>query len=204
MILFADIGLPMISLVLPAAWLLLIPVILIEAGVGVRVLHVPFRKILPATAVANCFSTLLGIPLAWLVLAIVEGVFFGTAKGLDSLWGKIYAVTVQCPWLIPYEDELVWMVPIATVVLAVPLWAMSVGSEYWIAKRMLPEVSSALKWQWMWKANIVSYVLLLAVIAALPILQPVFGWAYAVLTPVTDFLIDLVMTLGRLMAFGRR
>jgi hypothetical protein len=186
----------MISLVMPAAWLLLIPVILIETGVGVRVLRLPFRRVLPATAVANCFSTLLGVPFAWLVLAFVELKWFGTAKGLNSVWTAIYAVTIQSPWLIPYEKELVWMIPTAAAVLTVPLWMMSAASEYWIAKRMLPEVPSALKWQWMWKANVASYILLLAVIAALPILNPLIGWAYAVLAPLTDFLVELVMKLG--------
>ena len=199
--LFADIGVPMISLVLPAAWLLLIPVILIETGIGVRVLHIPFRRVLSATTVANCFSTLLGIPLSWLVLAFVELKWFGTAKGLDSIWTVIYAVTIQSPWLIPYEKELIWMIPTATAVLAVPLWAMSVVSEYWIAKRMLPEVSRATKWQWMWKANVVSYVLLLAVVAALPILKPIVGWVYTLFSPFTCFLVELVMKLGKLMAY---
>lgn len=186
----------MISLVLPAAWLLLIPVILIEAGVGVRILHLPFRRILPAAAVANCFSTLLGVPLAWLVLALVELKWFGTAKGLGSVWTVIYAVTIQSPWLIPYEKELVWMIPTAAAVLAVPLWMMSVASEYWIAKRMLSKVPSALKWQWMWKANVASYILLLVVIAALPILNPLIGWAYTAISPLTEFLVELVMKLG--------
>ena len=44
MAIFADMGLPMISLFLPPAWLAIIPIILIEAVVGVRVAKLPFRQ----------------------------------------------------------------------------------------------------------------------------------------------------------------
>lgn len=185
--LFADIGLPMISLILPAAWLLLVPIIVLEALVGVRVTKTPFRQTVFAAAVANLFSTILGIPLAWFTLALVEGLLFGTANGLDSFWAKIYAVTIQSSWLMPYEKDLDWMIPIAAIVLAVPLWMMSVVTEYFIVKRMLPELPAALKWQWMWKANAVSYLFLLAVIFASPVLGPVVGWFYTVLQPVCTF-----------------
>jgi hypothetical protein len=198
--LLADIGIPMISIVLPAAWLLLVPVIFLEALVGVHITKLPFRRIAAAATAANLFSTILGIPLAWFVLAIVEGIFFGTAKGLDSFWGKVYAVTIQAPWLNPYEKDLDWMIPIALIVLAVPLWVMSVVTEYYIVRRMLPELPPALKWQWMWKANVVSYILLLAVIFASLLLGPVVGWFYSVVEPVTDFLTRSVIRIGQLMS----
>jgi hypothetical protein len=196
MVLLADIGVPMISLILPAAWLLLIPVIFVEALIGIRVAKIPFRRSLAVATTSNIFSTLLGVPLAWLAMVLVEGLYFGEAKGLDSLWAKIYAVTVQSPWLIPYEKDLVWMVPIAGVVLAIPLCLMSIVSEYFITKLMLPELPSTLKWQWMWKANVASYLFLLAVILALPVLGPLVNWFYILLQPVTEFLIELVMKIA--------
>src|SRR5437879_349487 len=99
----ADVGLPMIAVYLPPAWLALIPIILIEARIGAKMLDVARGRLLIASAVANSVSTLLGLPLAWLALATIEGVFFGTARGLDTSIHRVYAVTIQAPWLIPYE-----------------------------------------------------------------------------------------------------
>lgn len=195
MAIFADIGVPMIGLILPAAWLLLIPVIFIEAFVGGRITKMPFRRILAVATASNCFSTLLGVPLAWLTMALVEGHFFGTAKGLDSVWKEIYAVTIQAPWLIPYDKDLDWMIPTAAAVLVLPLWMMSVVSEYFIVRRMLPELSCDMKWRWTWKANAISYVFLLIVVVALPITGPIIGVFGSLLRPIIDFMVELVMRL---------
>jgi hypothetical protein len=195
MALFADIGVPMIGLILPAAWALLIPVIFIETCLGIRITKLPFRRTLVVATASNCFSMLLGVPLAWLTMATVEVRFFGSAKDLDSVWAKIYAVTVQSPWLIPYDKDLDWMVPTAGLVLVVPLWLMSVVTEYLIVKWMLPELSADVKWRWTWKANMVSYAFLLAFVLALPISDPVISGFGTLLRPITDFLVHVVMAL---------
>ena len=46
----------------------------------------------------------------------------GRAFGIDSSWQRVFAVTVQAAWLIPYESELNWMVPLAAIVLLVPFF----------------------------------------------------------------------------------
>ena len=196
MVLLADIGVPMITLVLPAAWVLLIPVIFVEALIGIRITKIPFRRSLGVATTSNVFSTLLGVPLAWLAMALVEGLYFGAARGTDSLWAKIYAVTVQSPWLIPYEKDLVWMVPIAGVMLAIPLCLMSIVSEYFVTKLMLPELPSTLKWQWMWKANVASYLFLIVAILAMPVVAPMVDWICIFSKPISEFLIELVMKIA--------
>ena len=73
----------------------------------------------------------------WMVLATVQGVFAGGARGLTTAGQKIYAVTVQAPWLIPYEADLGWMIPLALLVLAVPAYLLSVLIEW---RALLPFV----------------------------------------------------------------
>ena len=189
MIIFADTGLPMISVFLPAAWLMLIPIILIEAFIGLKVAKLTFRQTVYGATVGNLFSTLLGIPITWSVLAGIEGQWFGTAMGLDSFAAKLYAVTLQAPWLTPYEDDLAWMVPAAVVFLAIVFWLMSVVSEYLILRIVLRIVKPAALWRWMWIANTASYVLLLSFIFLLAILGPVASWIFHFFQPVTDLII---------------
>src|SRR5579862_4439329 len=102
----ADIGVPMVAIFLPPMWLSLVPVVLLEAWILQRMLSVPSRAALVASAVGNITTTIVGIPLIWAALAVVEAMCCGSAKGLDSAWHRIYAVTVQAPWLIPYEEDL--------------------------------------------------------------------------------------------------
>src|SRR2546428_12153824 len=56
----ANMGLPMVAIYLPAAWLALVPIILIEAGYGVWGLGLPVGPAFLAQAVANLGLTLLG------------------------------------------------------------------------------------------------------------------------------------------------
>jgi hypothetical protein len=198
-ILIADAGLPMIAWYLPRMWLALVPVILLEAAIGMRITGLSFRRAAWAATAANCFSTLIGVPLAWIVLATVELIGFGSAEGLDSFGSRVYAVTVQSPWLIPYEKDLWWMVPIAAVCLAVPFWSISVVSEYAVVRRLAPDASAAALWRWMWIGNLASYL-------ALPLMAWIIAsalpraWTSAVTGPVVDFFADVVF---RLAAFLR-
>ena len=201
MMLLADIGVPMIGVIWPGAWIALVPVILIEARIGRRILGTEPRRTLYAASAANLFSTLLGIPLTWLALALVEGMGFDAAEGLDTPWRVLYAVTVQSPWLIPYEGALVWMVPVAAVVLCVPLWLMSAASEYVIVRRFFPEARPADLWRWMLRGNAASYALLLLILLVIstPPVWACLGWVYHLLRPATDVLIDAVFWLVRLV-----
>jgi hypothetical protein len=197
MMFFADMGLPMIQVIWPAAWIALIPVILIEAAIGRRVMKTTFPRATCAATAANLFSTLLGIPLTWIALATLEGLGFSTAEGLDTPARVLYAVTVQSPWLIPYEDALRWMVPVATVVLCVPLWLMSAATEYVIARRFFPKAERSALWRWMLLGNAASYafLLLLLLLIAIPFFWSCVRWVYVGLGPAIDFVIEAVFTL---------
>jgi hypothetical protein len=86
--------------------------------------------------------------------------------------GKILAVTWQAPWLVPYESDLDWMVPAASVVLLVPFFAASWLIELRVNRRMLPEVDEQTLREATRDANLLSYLLLAGV---------ALGWLGAVL-----------------------
>ncbi len=156
----ANIGVPMVAVFLPPLWLSLVPVIVIEAWLITRLLGLTPKNSVTGVALGNVLSTLVGIPLMWAVLATVQGVLAGDARGLATVGQKIYAVTVQAPWLIPYEEDLGWMIPIALVVLAVPAYLLSVLIE-WRALLPFVELENQTKTlRAVFLANAASYLLL--------------------------------------------
>jgi hypothetical protein len=162
---YADTGVPMLALLWPASWVLFIPIVVIEAWVARRILELDWQTSLKKTGIANAVSTLIGIPLTWGALVIVEIMLSqgGRAYGINTLSGKIIAVTVQAPWLIPYESDLDWMIPAASIVLLIPFFFVSVFIERWIFGRK-SQLNKAKVKSWSWKANLLSYALLQAVL----------------------------------------
>jgi hypothetical protein len=157
----ANLGLPMIFIEVPYLALALVPVAYVESLVYRARLKVPALEAYRGAMTANLWSTLLGVPIAWLVLVVVQVSVGGSRMwGLDTPLLRLAAVTVQAPWLIPYRDEQYWMVPAASLVLMVPFFFAS-GLAEWLA----------LKGQWgkmgrgrligsVWLANLLSYLLL--------------------------------------------
>lgn len=133
MLVLANMGVPMLALVGPVMLIGLVPVILVEG------LWLKYRFALLGwdavrhSAVANLFSTLVGIPLTWVVLVLVQAL-----SGGDSYQGPGWlAITWQAPWLLPNERELGWMIPAAALVLCVPFFLASVAIEGTVLKRRL-------------------------------------------------------------------
>jgi hypothetical protein len=195
---FANIGLPMLAVYLPPAWLSLIPIIAIEAALGVWRFGVPPGPAFIAQIVANCLSTLVGLPLTWAVLALVELCFFGTALGLSTASRRVYAITVQAPWLIPYESDFWWMIPVSIGVLTVPFYAMSVVLEYAVVRRLLPEFPQRALRSWVVKGNIVSYAALLLVLVTASTWSTPFSWMFGTFAPISEWIIAIVFWLARL------
>ena len=164
---YANAGVPMLAIVWPGMWIALLPIIAVESLVLVRVASVPLRRAALVSAVANAVSTFLGIPLTWAALFGVQAIVpngGGAGPDLGTFAGKLFAVTVQAPWLIPYESDLYWMIPSASLVLLVPFFLMSWGAELLVARSMLraqdrPAVDRAVL-----RGNLLSYGLLACVV----------------------------------------
>ncbi len=126
----ANAGVPMIFIIMPPAIILVVPIILIEGLLAKFILQKPWTYCFQFSGICNVLSTCVGIPATWLILVIFQMLSDGSsAKGLDSIKDYIYAVTIQAPWLFPYESELDWMIPVAATVLTVIFWLISIVIE---------------------------------------------------------------------------
>ena len=193
----ADIGLPMIAIYLPPAWLCFIPIVLIEATSGILWFRLAPRRAFVAQTVANALSTVIGLPVTWTILAVMELSCCGGAPGLDSPMKRLYSVTIQAPWLIPYESDLHWMVPVAFLVLTIPFYAMSVLSEYVVLRRFVPELPKETTWRWVTRANALSYAFLTAFMLLSLLWPGVFEWVNGLFAPVTRALFGFVFWIIR-------
>jgi len=157
----ANAGVPMIFLVMPVLGLSIIPIIIIEAIFLSKKLELAVASAFKVTTISNLVSTLVGIPLTWLLLVLIQMLAGGGgAFGLDTTLGKVLSVSLQAAWLIPYESDLHWMIPAAGLVLLVPFFFASWWSEYFVSKKILKEHSAQSVKIAVRNANIITYTLL--------------------------------------------
>lgn len=151
----------MIVLVWPGFWLLLVPIILIEALVAQRVLKVPWRPALRLSAKANLISTLAGIPATWLALLAVQMLATGVLVLGSNIWGLgneppwvlVLLAPVTAAWIGPDQS---WEVAAAAMWLCGAFFLISVWLERWVLKRNSDLSSIAIR-RWSWEANILTY-----------------------------------------------
>lgn len=143
MALLAGAGVPMIFITLPGMIVLLLPIIAAETVVVVRRTSLPKTRTLWVTAVANLTSTLVGVPITWGVLFLCEmGLFEAlahTTKFGASSWnspiGRIVRTILSAPWLTPVGS---WAVSLATLVLLIPSFFVSVWVEQKLRNSSFP------------------------------------------------------------------
>lgn len=146
----------------------LVPVILVEALLIRRWLPLSYKDAFWGTTVANLASTIVGVPLAWLFMFVMElGILFPMSVvadhwhwKMDSPAWQVLGFIVSVAWLGPAEKHLYWMIPTALALLLIPSFIVSV----WIERRI-----SRSFWQWLdvetvrravLKANVASYGIL--------------------------------------------
>ena len=160
----ANIGVPMLFTQVSGMAMAIIPVVLIEGMIARRRLSLSTRSAFGGIGLANVVSTLVGIPLAWFAMLLLgELTTGGTAHGLDTPWEIFNTVVLQASWLVPYEQDLHWMIPSAFLVLLVPSFIASALIERFVLLRLWktsprPEVTHTV-----WIVNSVSYSILFAV-----------------------------------------
>ncbi|MEQ8769189.1 MAG: hypothetical protein RIB60_01625 [Phycisphaerales bacterium] len=161
MLTVANAGVPMIVLHGAVFVFAFVPIVLIELAVLMLITRASFGRLLVTSCVANACSTIVGIPVTWLVLMLLQMmVGGGSAHGLETTGDRIYAVTIQAPWLIPYEEELGWIIPTAALVMLVPFFIMSWLSEWYVALRMLQQADSKRIARGVLLGNIATYLMI--------------------------------------------
>ncbi|MCK9604313.1 MAG: hypothetical protein M0R66_08155 [Candidatus Omnitrophica bacterium] len=187
----ADAGVPMIFLTFPSMILALIPIVLIEAGIFTWLLRIKYRQTILPSLFGNLASTIIGIPLSWLLMVAVQLITGGgRAFGLSTLLGKIISVTWQAAWLIPYESDLWWMIPVAAAVGLIPAYFISVLIEFWIVKKYFKdkdrlEIKGAVV-----RANQVTYGLLFLVCLSIFAFQLATHFRWITLTPEDRIIVE--------------
>ncbi|MDO4573908.1 MAG: hypothetical protein Q4D98_01700 [Planctomycetia bacterium] len=162
--LLANVGVPMIFLMLSMMMVLLIPVIGIEYLVAWRMVpEESWGRKLGGIAYANLVSTFVGWPVAWFLLLLFNLlVLGGRAYGLDSPLQAFVTVVLQATWLVPYEEEFYWMIPTAASVLLVPFFFASVYLERWLLYPVWKKTPWKTLCRFSWRSHWASYLFLLA------------------------------------------
>lgn len=195
----ANAGVPMIAFYLPPAWLLLVPIIWIETSVAVKNYNLPIKKSLFSVSAANVLSTLVGIPIIWVVWASLEGAFFGGVLGSHSISWAVLSVTIQAAWLPPYEKHLWWMGPIACLVLSAVFFAVSIVVEYQIVKIFFKDQRKKLLRSWMLRSNIYSYILLFILSGVLFTFYKELDSIIHLFGPIVNWLLNIVCKTAEFM-----
>jgi hypothetical protein len=172
----ANAGLPMIVIAWPAAWLLLIPIVLFEAFLAHKIIHVDFKKAIKISSIANIVSTLIGMPITWVILVAAQmGLGGGTGFPLDTLGQQIYSAIVQSAWLIPYTNTPTWMPILSVIFLTLMFGLTSIWTEYLAAKIFTGKtIDKKLLFKWSLIGNGFSYgaiILFFAISLILTILK---------------------------------
>ena len=162
----------------PLALVFLLPVIVIEALTIRRALAAPSRRAFAAATKANLLSTLVGVPLAWLVTLLVGGITLVPVSLVADKWHwnmasplfQVFAFVLGVAWVFP-PDGRAWLIPLAAALLLIPTYFVSIWIERPLYRRSLQGADIASIDCAVRRANIFSYSMLFLVALAL------CGWA---------------------------
>jgi hypothetical protein len=141
--LFADAGVPMLFLTLPAMLLLLIPIIVVEGFLCKKWLGITTWEAMKSNAFSNLASTVIGVPVAWAIMLGVEFATMGVVQWRypNQNWNSPIANAIffllSSAWIGPPGKNSLWLVPAATLVLLVPFFLASYGIEYLVISYMV-------------------------------------------------------------------
>ncbi len=154
----ADVFVPLIVWQLPAMALALLPIVVVEAAIARWRLSIRFGQAFKGMLAANLASTLVGIPLAWLVMFAVQLLTAGgEMHGLGSASAIFKSVVLQAAWPAPPGSHGLWMIPTATLVLLVPYFLVSVLFERAVLVGMWRDQPRGRVTSVAWLANAASY-----------------------------------------------
>jgi hypothetical protein len=162
----ANAGVPAIALLWPLGWLLLVPITYLETLVAQQYFDLDRPTASRLVLRANIWSTLVGIPLAQglSILLLESGVLpwrplAPTASYLEQLLGAALVLFASSVY---FAGQGPLALPLALA--QVPAFFLSVAIEGFYLKRKLPAVDRARVAQWAWRANEVSYALLVGLL----------------------------------------
>ena len=175
---FANIGIPVIGVLYPFELVALIPVIIIEFFVSKKHLknQVTWKSNLLGVSLANIVSTIVGVPIVWLLLL-----------GLQLLTGIYFPA-----WLLPLGKNFTWVIWLAVVTILIPCFFMSYWVEHKVFRFSVKKISRNNSpdnyKKAIWKANLASYFFLILVCLFLAYQEIYSGGQGINSGPLADFL----------------
>lgn len=159
---FANVALPFVFVTVPGMVLALLPVVIVEAYVIKKQLHVPYESARSVSISANLCTTFLGVPLTWVVAVIAEiicGYYVGCFSHSSPI-GKVlgFMVLGSVILLDPTKgnDDFLF-VALQSAWILVPCFFASWWIEYLVAAKKLKDIpKKQVKTAIMW-ANLYSY-----------------------------------------------
>jgi hypothetical protein len=158
----ANAGLPMIFVHGPVFIMGFIPIVIIEAFILRRFIDKPTAiECLKATTVANLVSTVIGLPLTWIVFVIIQMLADGGGHMPNSTSAeRIYAAILQSPWQLPYNHHSGWMIPRAALIMLVPFFIVSYQTERFVVQQYMKLHDRTLIRKGVYWGNVTSYTCL--------------------------------------------
>jgi hypothetical protein len=147
-----------------------------------------YRRALLAQTIANCLSTVIGIPGTWLAIVLIQFVTIPSGTGPA--------------WLLPNPSW--WTIAAAIAVLTVVFYFMSVGIEGFIVGHFFGELPRKTIRHWVMQANGITYTLLLALIAAGFLVPKVSQPIMELLQPVNEAIVDSAFWMVGLLSGDKR
>ena len=117
---------------------------------------------------ANAFSTLVGVPVAWLLVTIIDHLVdycLGDVRlyvhwpPQGSVLERLWSVLVYVSW-VPSYDEPPWFIPTAAALLLVPCFYASILLERWICLIIWKNHDRTMIRRGVFRANLASYAFL--------------------------------------------
>ncbi len=159
----------MLALMWPLQWVAFVPIVALESLYLAKTLHLPLRRQFRPVAIANAASTLVGIPLAWLAMLVLEFLVAGVAVAtlpehiVDSTIVRFITFPFVTAWIMGSSEH---EVRFAFITLLVPFCAASIYVERKLLRVHLAHVEAKLSYRAIVFANVASYVVLAAIALA--------------------------------------
>jgi hypothetical protein len=164
-VLLANAGVPMLFVQWVGMALALLPIVAIEAVAYRVATRRSIGRSLRISVLANLASTLVGVPLAWFASLVMQIALSGIIHH-DSFDGRgpsvVHEAVLRAAWLWPLGGHLKWMMRVSFMVLLLPAFIVSVIIEGYVARTQLEDLPGPTLWAVVLRANLLSYVLLLA------------------------------------------
>jgi hypothetical protein len=158
----ANMGVPMLALVMPWSWWLLVPIIVVVAAIANRVLSGGWRQAFKVSALANGISTLVGVPLTWFLLLFLDLGIHRLNHHMSPQLAAVLHAPFRMVWVPPYYPEQPWLYPLAAAGLCIPFFAASVFVEYRVARWLIGKSHRAAALRWGWLADGATYSVIAA------------------------------------------